>query len=181
MTVVDVTVCFDSSVLNPFARANRLDVLDRLSQGRRRTVTRAVLDEIERGRGKYPQLSAVAVAPWLEVVPVDSLDALITFNSLVRSLGTDSRNIGEASVLAWAKHSDGMAIIDDNTAVQLARGQHIAVRRSLALVSTGLQRAWITLEDTRTLIDDLITEGGARLPCTGASFEAWAEQHGLLT
>lgn len=45
---------FDSSVLSPFARAERLDILEQMTRGDRCVVTRAVLDEIDQGCNIYP-------------------------------------------------------------------------------------------------------------------------------
>lgn len=62
----------DSSVLSAFARAGRLDVLDRLTAGRRRVVTEAILVELDRGCAEYSSLADVRALPWLEVVTADS-------------------------------------------------------------------------------------------------------------
>lgn len=51
---------------------------------------------------------------------------------------------------------------------------------SLALIADGRNRRRLDATAARTLIDDLIGAGGARYPCTGADFEAWAEENGLL-
>jgi predicted nucleic acid-binding protein len=171
---------FDSSVLSAFARAKRLDVLEHLTSGHRRVVTRAVLGELDRGRTVYPALTDVESRPWLELTSVDSLEELIAFNQYVRVLGESSRNIGEASILAWAEITSNTAVIDDNDAVSAARARHVSVRRSLGLMADGLHRRILTSEQARSVIDDLILIGGARFPCDGAGFEAWAERNGLL-
>jgi predicted nucleic acid-binding protein len=117
---------------------------------------------------------------WLEVVAVDSLKELIAFSDYVRILGSGGRNIGEASILAWAEVGGGVAIMDDHAAVNAARSRNVAVRRSLGLLCNGLHKKTLTMEDARSLVDELASIGGARFPCDGAGFEAWAENNGLL-
>ncbi|MBK9036099.1 MAG: hypothetical protein IPL61_33465 [Myxococcales bacterium] len=174
------TLGFDSSVLSPFARARRLDALERLTDGHRRVVTRAVLGELDRGRADCPALAQVPALPWLEIVAVDTLDELVAFSDFVRALGSSDRNIGEASLLAWAQVASGVAIIDDNAAVSVARSREVTVRRSLGLVADGLNRKQLGGGEARVLVDELIAAGGARYPCDGGGFEAWAERNGLL-
>jgi predicted nucleic acid-binding protein len=129
----------------------------------------------------YPLLADVAALSWLELVPVDSLDALIAFSEFIRVLGAGGRNIGEASILAWAEVSAGVAVLDDNAAVSAAKARGVDVRRSLGLLCEGLSRKLLTTDEARLLVDDLASVGGARLPCDGADFEVWAEANGLLT
>ncbi len=64
---------FDTSVLSCFARAGRLDLLDRLTgTSKRRVTTRAVIDEIERGISDHPCLVSVGEQRWLETVGWES-------------------------------------------------------------------------------------------------------------
>ena len=175
-----VALGFDSSILSPFARAHRLDMLERITFGHRCVVTRAVLDEIDRGCDLYPVLADVKILPWMQVVSVDSLNELVAFSHYVRVLGSGDRNIGEASILAWAETSSGIAVVDDNAAVQAAKARKVTVRRSLGLLCNALHRSVLTIDQVRTLIDDLTVFGGARLPCDGVGFERWAENNGML-
>lgn len=171
---------FDSSVLSAFARARRLDTLDRLTQAHHRVVTPAVLDELDHGISRQPLLADVRTLRWLEVVRVDAFDELVAFSELVRILGQGRRNIGEASILAWAQIRGGVALIDDRAAVNAARARQIEVRRSLGLVCDGIHNKAMDMEEARFLVDELATLGGARLPCDGATFQAWAESNGLV-
>lgn len=174
------TLGFDSSVLSPFARARRLETLEQLTSGHHRVVTRAVLEELDHGVAKYPLLADVRALRWLELVAIDSFEELVAFSDFVKVLGSGPRNIGEASILAWALHQGGVALIDDQSAVNAGKDKDVEVRRSLGLVSDGLHRKTITIDAARNLIDELVTIGGARFPCDGAGFETWAEANGLL-
>ncbi|MEQ1737050.1 MAG: hypothetical protein ABL886_11685, partial [Rhodoglobus sp.] len=171
---------FDSSVLNAFARANRLADLERLTRGSTHVTTRAVLEELANGVSLYPLLAEVAQQPWLRSVSVDSLAELVAFNEYVRTLGSSSRNIGEASVLAHAEIHSAVAFVDDQAAVRAGKDRGVNVRRSLGVISEGINRQILARDEASALVDELVRLGGARLPCDGASFEAWAEGRGLL-
>jgi predicted nucleic acid-binding protein len=171
---------FDSSVLSPFARAGRLDVLDRLTRGRPRVITEAILVEIERGCFQHPRLAEVRALSWLEIVRVDSPHQLEVFNEYIRILGTADRNIGESSILAWAEATSSMVVMDDDDAVRAARGRNVVVLRTLTLICSGLNQKLLTNEQACTLVDELASEGGARFPCDGAGFVQWAERNGLV-
>src|SRR5690349_21709340 len=120
----------DSSVLSAFARAGRLDVLDRLTAGRRRVVTEAILAELDRGSAEHPRLGDVRALPWLEIVSADSPYELEVFNEYIRVLGAGDRNIGESSILAWAEATSGWVAIDDDDAVTAARRRKVVVIRT---------------------------------------------------
>jgi predicted nucleic acid-binding protein len=170
----------DSSVLSAFARAERLDLLERLTGGRRRVVTEAVLAEIDRGCPDYPPLANVRSLPWLEVVRPHSPVELGIANEYIRILGSNHRNVGESSILAWAETTSNMVAMDDDDAVRAARKRKVVVLRTLTLLCNGLHKRILTVEQACTLVDELVTVGGARFPCDGASFVQWAERNGLL-
>ena len=172
---------FDTSVLSAFARARRLATLDELTAERTlRAVTRAVLDELGRGKAKDPALGQVHAESWLTVVPSDSLEELRVFGEYSRVLGASSKNIGEASIVAWAEVHGGLVVIDDAAAVAAAKSRGVAVRRTLALLCDALERQCLRIPDASRLVDDLI-RGGARLPCDGVKFESWAKANGLIS
>lgn len=74
----------------------------------------------------------------------------------------------------------GTAVIDDQGAVQCAKERGVQVVRSLGIVSTGLNKSLFDEGRARQIVDALIKVGGARFPCDGAGFAAWARQGGLL-
>jgi hypothetical protein len=61
-----------------------------------------------------------------------------------------------------------------------ARTRNVQVRRSLGLLCHGLHRNLLRNDQACALVDELVTVGGARFPCDGAGFVAWAQQNGLL-
>lgn len=143
-------------------------------------VTRAVQDEIWLGRADYPLLADVNGLPWLRPVSADSLEELRVFNQYVRALGSDTRNIGEASILAWAEVTANVALIDDQTAVNVAKARGVTVRRTLSLIANALHARRLDLREAQTLVDDLVGAGVARFPCDGVTFAEWAERNGLI-
>lgn len=117
---------------------------------------------------------------WLEVVSPHSPHELEVFNEYIRVLGSRERNIGESSILAWAEATSSMVVMDDEDAVRAARRRKVVVLRTLTLLCNGLHRKLLPIEQAAALVDELVTAGGARFPCDGASFVQWAERNGLL-
>jgi predicted nucleic acid-binding protein len=170
---------FDSSPLSCFARSGHLVLLERLTVGHERVTTRAVLNELESGCADFPRLQDALALPWLSPVPVDRLDELRLFAEYSRRLVAGDRNVGEASVLAWAEANGGIALIDDQAAVQVGRERGVEVRRSLALIARGVRVRLMSKAEAAGLVDDLLRVG-ARFPCAGDEFVAWAMAAGLL-
>ena len=163
----------DTSVLSPFARAEKLDLLERLTAGSRRLITRSVQDELEIGTESYPKLKNVRLLSWLESVRVDSLPELMAFAAYTRLLGDDeSRNVGESSVLAYAEVHCSVALMDDAVAVQVGRRRDVKVQRTLSLISGAIRSNILREGEAVALVDDLIV-AGARYPCTSDEFRDW--------
>jgi predicted nucleic acid-binding protein len=171
---------FDSSVLSCFARADLLDLLEQLTRKHERLVPRAVLGEIKNGVAKYPQLEAIEECTWLKVVAVDSLEELVAFAEYARRLDAGLRNIGESSVLAWAEVHGGVALIDDQDAVQCAKERSVRVSRTLAIVATGLATKLLDEARAADVVQALIERGGARFPCDGSGFVTWVRTSGFF-
>jgi predicted nucleic acid-binding protein len=94
---------FNTSPLSHFARAGELSILEDLTSDDECFVTKAVLEELERGSVAHPELAEIRRLEWLTVVPVDSLAELQAFAEYSRRLGSGLREVGEASTLAWAE------------------------------------------------------------------------------
>ncbi|HUU00902.1 MAG TPA: hypothetical protein VM425_05605 [Myxococcota bacterium] len=173
---------FDTSVLSCFARADRLEVLDKLTASSvRRVTTRAIIDEIERGIPANPALISVGEQRWLEKVPVDSPEELGYFAEFARRLvDRKGRNVGEASALAWIKVHGGVLFSDDQYAIVIAKEQGITPQRTLRLLVKSVCDGLLRQEEAATLIDELIA-GGAWFPCNGsAEFLSWANREGFF-
>jgi predicted nucleic acid-binding protein len=169
----------DSSVLSTFARARRLPLLERLTADFERVTTTAVVWELRAGIGEHPALTDAVELTWLPARAVESLDEVRLFAAYAARLVAGTRNVGEASVLAWAEAHGAAALIDDQVAVQLGRARRVTVKRSLALIARGIRRGLLRREEGVALVDELIKAGG-RFPCTGATFIRCAEEQALL-
>jgi predicted nucleic acid-binding protein len=170
---------FDSSPLVHFAKAGRLVVLERLGQGRRCVVPQPVLEEIALGVDRHPALGAVATLPWLERVAVDGLAELRAFIAYAEVIGTGSRDVGEASVLAWAEVHQATAIMDDQVGAMAGRARGVAVHGSLWLVFEGYNHGLVDRMGIEDLIAGLL-DSGAWYPCGPQDPFEWAKSHGLL-
>lgn len=170
---------FNTSPLSHFARAGRLALLDRLTAAYRRVVPQAVLGELRAGELAHPPLADVGNADWLEIVACDGLAELRAFAHYVRVLGAGERDIGEASVLAWAEVNGGIAVIDERAGTQAAQVRGVTVHGTLWLIANGLNAGDLLLPEAERLVDQLRSTD-ARLPCSGAEFFEWAKAQGLL-
>jgi predicted nucleic acid-binding protein len=170
---------FNTSPRSHFARAGRLALLDRLTAAYRRVVPQAVLDELRAGELAHPPLADLGNADWLEIVACDGLAELRAFAHYVRVLGAGERDIGEASVLAWAEVNGGIAVIDERAGTQAAQARGVTVHGTLWLIANGLNAGDLLLPEAERLVDQLRSTD-ARLPCSGAEFFEWAKAQGLL-
>ena len=171
---------FDSSVLSAFARAGLLDLLEQLTRGHERYAPRAVFAELERGIENHPGLTTALATDWLQVVPVNSLDELVAFSKYAARLVAGNRNVGEASVLAWAQVNGAVALIDGQDAALCGRENGVSVRRSLALLAGGIRDGILNEGRVIEVVDALVRRGDARFPCSSEGFVEWARERGLL-
>lgn len=173
------TFVFDASVLSPFARSDRLDVLGSVLAGRVRCVTtRAVRQEILAKSDEFPLLASITTATWLSEVAVDGLDELGALVWWIRKLGATQRDRGEATIFAYAQTYGATAIIDDGKARRLGRKNGVDVHGTLWLLADACHAGSLSAVSACTLVD-VLASAGARLPCTGASFRDWAAGNGL--
>jgi predicted nucleic acid-binding protein len=169
---------FDSSPLNYFTRAGCLHVLESLTSKYERFTTEAVRNELLVGEARHPELSEVRQAAWLQVATEDPA-TLATFAVYTRQIGRNGKNLGEASVLAWAKTHGATAVLDDQTGFKLAKREGITVTRSLTLIAEGV-RTQILSDSQAEVIVDQLRDAEAYFPCSGSEFLSWARQQGHL-
>lgn len=172
--------CFDTMCLAHFARAERLDVLSELLVGHECWTTTVVLAELRQGAGAYPLLADALELEWLQVASLDALDEIRCFVKWAGRIGSQERDLGEASVLAAAELRSGIAITDDRDATVVARRHGAEVHGTIWLLAQGCRNEKLTLTGAGSIVDALRATG-ARLPCTGNGFRAYAGQHGLLS
>jgi predicted nucleic acid-binding protein len=135
-----MTLVFDSTPLSHFARAGVLDVLEAISADHRRITTEAVSDELKAGVAEHPELAAIQELNWLEIVSSSSLEELRAFSEYARRLGSGPRNVGEASVLAWAEVNNAIAIVDERAGTNHGRERRVRVHGTLWLICEGYRK-----------------------------------------
>ncbi|MFY1669666.1 hypothetical protein ACN27G_06870 [Plantactinospora sp. WMMB334] len=116
---------------------------------------------------------------WLQIASLDTLEELGGFVKWAGRLGSGDRDLGEASVLAAAELRHGIAVTDDREATRVARRHGADVHGTIWLLATACRLEKLTLVAAGNVMEALRTEG-ARLPCTGTEFEAFARRHQLL-
>lgn len=170
----------DTSILSPFARAGRLDTLRTLLRSPRVVTTEAVLDELRNGVSEYPELATALDIAWLEVASLDGrLDFIARFARYYENLGGGGRNLGEATVMAYAELEGCVAVLDDEVAVKLGRRRGVNVIRTLRLIADAVRSANVTILDAEALVDELRAAGG-RYPCDGKQLTEYLRRHGMI-
>jgi len=170
---------FDTMCISNFARTDRLDVLHDLLIERECWTTTVVRSELAAGMATYPSIGRALALDWLRTASLDALDDLRCFVKWTDRLGSQDRGLGEASVLAAAELRGGTAITDDRDATRVARRYGAEVHGTIWLLALTCQEGKLTPVAAGNIIDALRGEG-ARLPCTGSEFPAFAARHGIL-
>jgi len=171
--------CFDTMCLSQFARAERLDVLRDLLVERECWTTSVVHAELARGAELHPLVAEALKVEWMHVASLDALDDLGCFVKWANRLGSQERDLGEASVLATAERRGGIAITDDRDATAVARRHGAEVHGTIWLLALACRGGKLTRVGAGSIVDAL-RGVGARLPCTGREFPAFAAERGLL-
>ncbi|MFI6789725.1 hypothetical protein ACIBG4_20600 [Nonomuraea sp. NPDC050383] len=166
---------FDAMCLNHFCRAERLDVLRDLLVGVTCQTTHVVREEIRAGVRDHPCLLGVLDADWLEVARLDTLEEIGCFTKWTQRIGSESRNLGEASVFSAAELSGGIAITDDREAVTVGRHYGLEVHGTIWLLAIACRDGKLSEVAAGNIVDSLI-ETGMRLPCTGSTFGSYARR-----
>lgn len=184
MTDTSLGTClvFDSSPLNYFARSGQLDVLAKLIDGRTCLLTSAVAHEIRRGAARHSRLHLVGVQPWLIEANDDSLEFLALFSAFHNRLGGgtgDTKDLGEATTLAYAQLHGYTAVIDDRAGRNVAIAHGVPVSTTLQLICHGLRNN-LLYERQACAVVDALRDAEAFLPCGGSDFIEWARAEGLL-
>jgi predicted nucleic acid-binding protein len=174
-----VTIAFDCTPLSHFARARRLLELEAITAGHRRVTTEAVRGELENALATFPEVDTVLRLSWLEVVSTGTLQELRVFAEYARRLGAGPRNVGEASVLAWAEVNGAIAIVDERAATNQGRERRVEVHGSLWLICRGYRTGQLDRPAAEALVDAL-RDTQVWFPCSGVTFFDWARREGLL-
>ncbi len=175
-----MTLVFDTTPLTHFARAGEVESLRKLCQDCRSVATQSVLEELRDGLGLHPLNQDILTATWLEEVRLgEGLDALRVFTEYTRLLGSSQRDIGEASVLAWAELNGATAIVDERAGTNHGRRRNVVVHGTLWLVIRGFRMGELSRGTAVELVDAL-ADTEMWFPCHGSDLFDWAGRQGLL-
>lgn len=174
------TLVFDNTPLSHFARAGRLDTLEKLVAPYRCVTPAEVITESYNGLTEHPGLSKVLAAHWIQVVELVDINEVVAFARYKAELGGGMlKNNGEAAVLAWTSVHGGIAIVDERAGTRIGLKEGMTVQGTLWLVTNGLRSGKLDRIDAERIVDELAATDMA-LPVNGAGFIAWAYQDGLL-
>ncbi|WP_198009070.1 hypothetical protein [Saccharomonospora saliphila] len=169
---------FDTSPLMHFARQNWLGVLKAVVGERKALVPDVVLDELTESAARDHRIQAALEADWIEHRELRTTAEMAAFAEFASLLVRGNRNKGEAGVLALAKTSGGVAVIDDGAGRHAAKTHGVALRPTLALLCEAIRGGLLTVELVDALADDLLMSQ-YRLPFRPGGFRNWAQEHGL--
>jgi predicted nucleic acid-binding protein len=169
----------DNSCLSHFARAGRLDLLKRITDGYDRSTTEEVMVEVLDGIADHPALGQLIGVQWFSIVELD-LGETVRAAQIKAELGGDlTRDLGECAVLAVAEARRGIAVLDDRDAATVGRRRGVLVVGTLAVIAAALKRGVIERTVAEALVDDLAATD-MRLPVDGSGFVPWCYANGLL-
>lgn len=175
-----IALVFDNTPLSHFARAGRLDALEKLAAPYHCVMPAEVANELHGGLAEHPSLTKVLAAQWLEVIELREVDEVVAFARYKAELGGGpDKNTGEAAVLGWTAVHGGIAIIDERAGTRIAQRDDIDVHGTMWLVANGVRSERLARPDAERIVDELAATDMA-LPIDGAGFFAWAYEEELL-
>ena len=81
------TLVFDNTPLSHFARAGRLDILEKLVEPYRCVTPAEVTVELHNGLRDHPSLTKVIAAQWIDVVELIEIEEVVAFARFKAELG----------------------------------------------------------------------------------------------
>jgi len=97
----------------------------------------------------------------------------------MRRLGSGDRDLGEATVLAWAEVHGAIAVIDERVGTRHGRGRGVDVHGTLWVIAKAIRGGLLSDEQASEIVQAL-SDADASFPCDGSTFIEWARQEGLL-
>ena len=152
----EIRFIVDSSTLSNFARAGYLNLLKTLFHAGLLT-TSDVIEEIERGSEKYPELRTVLneLNLWLKIV--DELTE--KEQSLIRNLRITHEEFeagADASLLAVAKERNLVLITDDKYLKKVAKQEGVKVVGTVEILKKAFNRGLIlSVEELKRIVIDM--------------------------
>jgi|GEM_PF-6512405 len=148
-------------------------------EGMTLVTTSAVREELLNGVADHPALRTVLDAEWLLTAATDGIQVLLAFVAYRKIFGGGTRDVGEATVLAYAEVHAATAVIDDQVGVKHGKARGVTVVRTLSRIAECVEQGRFDLAHASVLLQALTTLGGARFPCDHLTFAAWFQQNRL--
>lgn len=175
----DELLIFDTGPLCHFARQNWLGPLKAIVGNRTAVIPDLVVEELRIGAARDSRIQAALDANWIERRELRTDAEIAAFADFSERLVKGDRNRGEAAVLALARTTRGVAVIDDGAGRKAAEQYGIALRPTLALLCEAIRMGVLTVPLVSVLADDLLASD-YRLPFKLGQFESWAYENGML-
>jgi predicted nucleic acid-binding protein len=174
----DRAVAIDATALIHFTKCGRLGALREIVEPQGRAVTtQAVLDEAMAIGGSVR--ASISSSAWLKVGDLSTLDEIRELARFTRLLGSGDRDIGEATILAWARLAGGVALVDDRKAHRIGSAHGVTVHGLLWFLRQAELDGTLDLADVRATIGDL-AESGMYLPCGPRTYASWCKENETL-
>ncbi|GAA4392531.1 hypothetical protein [Tsukamurella soli] len=179
MTDVEGALVLDTGPLSHLAQSGWLGVLRSVAGERQVVITDAVEAERRMGLPGRPHLQMVLDSDWIVVERLESPSEISAFADVAARLVVGDRNVGEASVLAYARVHRATAVVDDGAARTAAQEMRIARKGTLALLCDAIRGGLLTIDLVSDIADHLLATT-YRLPFAPGGFERWASEQGLV-
>jgi len=153
-----VTWIFDATPLIYLAKADRLGVVETLSDPRlvpERVYREVVTEGIEAGYDDARRIERAVDDGYLDVVEVDRDDSGVA-TRLDRHAGLSDADV---AVLACADARDGVAVMDEAAGRSAAAVEGVETRGTAYVVLSAVKREKLSAEEGRTAIDAMIDRG----------------------
>lgn len=159
---------FDTSCLNYFALTGNAFLLEQRYQGHA-FVSRHVIQELRDGSKEHPELNAILAADWFEVLRLEEPEDLVEFNKLLRCLGHDKRNQGEAATIVLAKRFNIVAVIDELVGRNFALGFGIEITGIVGILARMARDGQLTEAGAWSVHQEMVSinPNGFRSPISG--------------
>ncbi|MEV5957998.1 hypothetical protein AB0M11_30245 [Streptomyces sp. NPDC051987] len=158
----------DNTVLCNFAAVDRLNLLEKVLDGRGRW-TQAVAAEAQQSTRYWPKLGQVTAGGWLgEPIEIDDPAEIAAVDRIRRVVfgGSSSRplqHLGEAETLVVIEHRDGFAssvwITDDGEAGDYARRKGITVKDTVGVMREAVVEGLVLADAGHALLTGMQQAG----------------------
>lgn len=171
----------DTTAYIHLCRAGHAEIIGKLAPTGEVVVPSDVSTEIEQSREWHADIPTVGSANWAELVVLGEEETWTALEVKAQMGGGPHQHLGECAVIAYARHHDMIAVLDDSAAVAQADRLGVATHGTMWIVVEAYKELLgREREPAVEIVDDLLATD-MYLPVTsGASLFSWAYEDGLL-